>query len=179
MRGNKLLFLILSFTLIASFATWYLSYSHGDRAQAWNSTAITARYIGTQLREIDAANAALFLAYELQNDTNSDYRVSDGPGLFFMSRVKPDGSLSSQEQIHLSYPTFLPARQRARIALEIAHSFVWPVESDPQFQDKLKEFFNQRLADVQGFVMFDQAGRFQIEFPAGWREFRVATATTK
>lgn len=179
MRGNKLLFLILPFTLIASLAAWYLSPAHRGRAQAWNSTAITARYIGAQLREIDAGNATLFLAYELQNHTNSDYRVSDGPGLFFMSRVKPDGSLSSQEQIHLSYATFLPARQRARIALEIAHPFGWPAQSDPQFQDKLKEFFNQRLADVQGFVMFDQADRFQIEFPAGWREFRVATATAK
>jgi hypothetical protein len=179
MRENRLLFLVLSFTLIASFAAWYLSRTHGGRAQDWNSGAITARYIGAQLREIDAGNVTLFLVYELQNYTNSDYRVSDGPDLFFMSRVKPDGSLSSQEQIHLSYPTFLPARQRARFALEIAHPFGWPAENDPQFKDRLKEFFNQWLADVQGFVMFDQADRFQIELPGGWSEFRVATAAPK
>lgn len=179
MRGNKLLFLFLPFTLVASVVAWYLFPPHGSHAPPWNSRAITATYIGAQVREIEAGSATLLLTYELQNYTNSDYRVSDGPGLFFMSRVKPDGSLSSQEQIHLSYPTFLPARQRARIALEIAHPFGWPAESDPQFQNKLKEVFNQRLADVQSFVMFDQADRIQIEFPRGWREFRVATGAPK
>ena len=49
-----------------------------------------------------------------------------------MSRHKPNGALSSQEQIQLSYPSFLPARQKARIALEITHLFGWPAENDPK-----------------------------------------------
>jgi hypothetical protein len=179
MRGNKLLFLSLSVAIVAFSVALYLFSPYGHRPQAWNSNAITASYIGAQLREIDPGNATLFLAYELQNHTDSDYRLSDGPGILFMSRLHPDGSLSSQEQIHLSYPTFLPARQRARVALEIAHPFGWPAENDPLFQDKLKQLFNQRLTDVQAFVLFDQVDRFQIEFPGGWREFKVAAAATK
>jgi len=175
MRGNKLHFWGASFALIASSGVWYLFPASGRHAQAWNPSAITASYVGAQLREIDPGNGTLFLAYELQNHTDFDYRLADGPGMFFMSRLKPDGTLSSQEQIHLSYPTFLPARQQARIALEIAHLFGWPAENDPRFQDKLKELFNQRLTDVQAFVLFDQADRFQIEFPGAWWEFNLAT----
>jgi hypothetical protein len=29
---------------------------------------------------------------------------------------------------------------------------------------------------VQAFVLFDQADRFEIEFPSGWQELRIASA---
>lgn len=172
MRGNKLHFLGVSFALIASSGAWYLFPASGRHAQAWNPSAITASYVGAQLREINPGNATLFLAYAVQNHTDVDYRLADGPGVFLMSRLKPNGTLSSQDQIQLSYPTFLPAGQKARIALEIG----WPAESDPLFQDKqnkLKELFKW-LTDFQSFVLFDQANRFQIEFPSAWPELKLA-----
>ncbi len=39
-----------------------------------------------------------------------------------MSRLASDGTLSSQEDVRLGYPTFLPAGQKARVALEAASS---------------------------------------------------------
>jgi N-acetylmuramoyl-L-alanine amidase len=175
-RRNKLLFLCASSALIVSSGVWYLFPSSGSRAPAWKSGAITATYVGAQFREVEPGNATLFLEYELENHTDFDYRLADGPGLLLMTRLKPDGDLRSQNQIHLSYPTFLPARQRARVALEIANPSGWPVENDRLFQDKLKELFNRRLTDVQAFVLFDQADRLQIELPSGWREFKLAAA---
>ncbi|PYU24905.1 MAG: hypothetical protein DMG30_07505, partial [Acidobacteria bacterium] len=86
------------------------------------------------------------------------------------------GSLSSQQKARLSYPTFLPARQRARVALEIPSPFGWPADGDPAYQDKLRDFVNQKLVDVQGFVLFDQADRFDIEFPSGWQELKMTSA---
>jgi len=179
MRGNKLLFLGFLFALGASSLAFYLFASAGHRVRPWNSTAITASFLGAQLREIDSENATLFLAYELQNRTDSDYRLADGPATFFMSRLKENGSLSSQEQVRLSFPTFLPARQRARIALEIPRPFGWPGENDPLFQEKLKTFVNQRIVDVEAFVMFDQTDRFQIEFPGSWQELKSTVAAAK
>jgi hypothetical protein len=93
-----------------------------------------------------------------------------------MSRLRTDGSLSSQEQVRLSYATFLPARQRARIALEIPSPFNWPADNDPAFQDRLRDLVNQKLTEVQAFVLFDQADRFEIEFPSGWQELKIASA---
>jgi len=128
---------------------------------------------------LDSDNAALYLAFEVQNHTDSDYQLADGPGALVMSRLRADGSLSSQQQVRLSYPTFLPARQRARVALEIPAPFGWPEDGDPSFQDKLRDFVNQKLADVQAFVLFDQADRFDIEFPNGWQELRMASASPR
>ena len=179
MRGNKLPVIGFFFALVLTATIWYVTTRVRTGQKPWNSSAITATYVGAQFRELDSANAALYLAYEIQNHTDSDYRLADGPGAMVMGRLRADGSLSSQEQVRLSYPTFLPAGQRARIALEILRPFSWPAESDPAFQDKLREFVNQRLADVQAFVLFDQADRFQIEFPGGWQELKLASATPK
>jgi len=164
MRGNTLLFLCTSFALVASSGARYFL---GRHAPTWNQSAITATYLGAQLREANPGNATLFLMYALQNHTDVDYRLAGGPGVFLMSRLKPNGTLSAQEQIQLSYSTFLPGRQKARIALEIATLAGWPAENDPSFQDKqneLKELF-RLLTDVQSFVFFDQANHLQIEFP--------------
>lgn len=175
MRGNKLPLLgFLVALLIAALILYARSSSTGPRP--WNSSAITATYVGTQLRQLDSGNTALYLAYEVQNHTDSDYRLADGPQALVMTRLRVDGSLSSQQQVRLSYPTFLPARQRARVALEILSPYGWPAENDAAFQDKLRDFVNQRLADAQSFVLFDQADRFQIEFPSGWQELKLASA---
>ena len=175
MKGNKLP--LLGFLVVLALAAVILyARSSGTGPKPWNSSAITATYVGTQLRQLDSGNAALYLAYEVQNHTDSDYRLADGPQALVMTRLRADGSLSSQQQVKLSYPTFLPARQRARVALEILSPFGWPGENDSAFQDKLRDFVNQRLAEAQSFVLFDQSDRFQIEFPSGWQELKLASA---
>jgi hypothetical protein len=173
-RGNKLP--LLGFLVVLALAA-LIRYgrSSGKVTKAWNSSAITATYVGTQLRQLDAGNAVLYLAYEVQNHTDSDYRLADGQQALVMTRLRADGSLSSQQQVKLSYPTFLPARQRARVALEILSPFGWPGDNDAALQDKLRDFVNERLADAQSFVLFEQADRFQIEFPSGWQELKLAS----
>jgi hypothetical protein len=177
-RGNKLPLLAFFLALVLTAGTLYLRRG-GSAPKPWNSNAITATYVGAQLRELDSGSAAVFLAYEVQNHTDSDYQLADGPRNLVMSRLRADGSLSSQEQVRLSYPTFLPARQRARIALEIPSSFNWPADNDPAFQDRLRDFVNQKLTEVQAFVLFDQADRFQIEFPSGWQDLKIASAVLR
>jgi hypothetical protein len=175
-RENKLPLWGFLITLVLTAAILYLR--HGvSKPDPWNSSAITATYVGAQLRELDSGNATVYLAYEVQNHTDSDYQLADGPRALVMSRLRADGSLSSQERVRLSYPTFLPARQRARIALEIPSAFNWPADTDPTFQDRLRDLVNQKLAEVQCFVLFDQADRFEIEFPNGWQELETASAS--
>ena len=178
MRGNKLPLLGFLLAIVLAAIVLYLRPS-GNSPKPWNSTAITASYVGAQLRELDSGNAALYLAFEVQNHTDSDYQLADGPGALVMSRLRADGSLSSQQPVRLSYPTFLPARQRARVALEVASSFAWPTDNDSAYQDKLRDLVNQKLGDVQAFVLFDQADRFEIEFPSGWQELKMASASPR
>jgi hypothetical protein len=177
-RGNKLPLLAFLLALGLTAAILYVRRS-GSTPKPWNSSAITATYVGAQLRELDSGNATVYLAYEVQNHTDSDYQLADGPRALVMSRLRTDSSLSSQEQVRLSYPTFLPARQRARIALEIPSAFNWPADNDPAFQDRLRDLVNQKLTEVQAFVLFDQADRFEIEFPSGWQELKIASVVPR
>src|SRR5215469_17021809 len=176
MKGNRvpLLCFLLSLATTAIILLYFRPAARAPRP--WNSTAITASYVGAQLRQLDSGNSALFLAYEVQNHTDTDYQLADGPSALVMSRLRTDGSLSSQQPVRLSYPTFLPARQRARVALEVPAPFNWPGENDPAFQDKLRNFVNQKLSEVQAFVLFDQPDRFDIEFPSAWQELKLASA---
>jgi hypothetical protein len=87
-----------------------------------------------------------------------------------MRRLQSDHSLSQEELIRLSYPVFLPANQRVRIAIEISYPFAWPSPGDPAFENKLKYFVKQRLAKVEEFVLFDEVNRCQVELPSAWPE---------
>jgi hypothetical protein len=137
---------------------------------SWKTDAITATYVGVQLKQMDNGHAALVVSYDLQNSTNSDFRLADTPAMVIMTRLKSDGSLSQEESLRLSYPVFLPARQRVRVAIEGSHPFEWPAQRDPKLEEKLREFVTQRLRNIQDIVLFDQADRFQVELPAGWRQ---------
>ena len=136
----------------------------------WNREAITARYVASQLRELDETHSSLLLSYELNNETDADYRLAEGPGVVIMGRLRSDGSLSEEEPARLSYPVFLPARQRARMAIEIPRSFAWPMGNDRRYEDKLRDFVRQSLVPVQEFVVFDVASHCQIELPEAWQE---------
>jgi hypothetical protein len=139
-------------------------------AGSWNQNAIKATYVGSQLRQIDKTLAGLFLSYDFENNTDRDYRLTDAPGVVIMSRLKSDHSLSQEELIRLSYPAFLPANQRVRIAIVISYPFVWPAPGDPALENKLKDFVKQRLAKVEGFVLFDEVNHCQVELPSAWQE---------
>jgi len=138
--------------------------------KSWNPNTVRATYVASQLRQMDKAHAALFLAYDLENGTDLDYRLDETSGVFIMAKLKSDGSLSQEEPTRLSYPVFLPARQRVRVAIQILQPLAWPAPADPRLDDKLKDFVKQRLANTQGFILFDEAGRLQIELPNAWPE---------
>lgn len=171
---DKVLVAVAGLILSGIMAYSYYQYAPQRRGPSWNGGAITATYLGAQLREIDPSNAALSLSYELQNNTDSDHRLEDAPEFVVMSRSKADGSLSSQEEVRLGHSTFLPARQRAQVTLELRRQFNWPAVGDPGLRDKLKSFVNDGLASADEFVLFDRNDRFQVEFPRGWQELKRA-----
>jgi len=149
-----------------------LKRSHREQRPTWNQGTISAGYIGTQLREIDKTRSSLIISYDLENNTDSDYRLTDGPGLVILSRLKSDGSFSQEQPIRLSYPVFLPARQHGRLAIEISQPFNWPNEDDSAFLDKMRNFVKQRLENVGEFVLFDQTSHRQLELPSGWDQLQ-------
>ena len=130
---------------------------------AWNSGAIEATCAGIRVREIDSTHAAVSFLYDLDNKTDTDYRLVKGPGIVIMDRLDGGGALRRDELVGLDSTAFVPARNRTRIALEITHSFNWPAGRDADHE--LNQLVAGDLGGLLGFVLFDQTGRYQIELP--------------
>ena len=144
-------------------------------APVWNASAVQSSFAGVQVKEVDATHAALIFSYDLDNNTDVDYRVAKGPATVVMTRLKSSGSVSSEEPVELDNSVFLPARNRTRIAVEVTRNFNWPTglpgtQIGPVNQEKFRGLVAQEVANLSGFVLFDQAEHFQIELPGGWPE---------
>ncbi len=147
----------------------------------WNSNAIRSTFEGVQIRELDPAHAELIFSYKLENTTNSDYRLPGGPNVAIVAQLKSDGSLKPQDSMRVDSPVFLPARDRARVALSVSRSFNWPSQMvagqvGPVTQGKFRSLLASVVSDVQEFVLFDESARYKIELPGGWQELPSASS---
>jgi hypothetical protein len=143
-------------------------------ATTWNTHAIESTLNGIQVREIDRTHAAVILVYDLDNRTDSDYRLEKGPSVAIMSRLKPAGVLSTDPQVSVDSTAFLPAGNRTRIALEIDTPFSWPAKRDAGAERSFRQLVAAELEGVNGFVLFDENKRYQIELPTILPEMHVA-----
>ena len=137
-------------------------------AAPWNPHALQITYAGVRVREIDASKAAVVFLYDVDNRSQSDYQLVKGPDVMVMSRLKSSGTLSSERPVTLSASAFVPVNNRTRIALEIAEPFSWPARMDASSEARFKELIAQETGDLDGFVIFDQAHRCQIDLPGSW-----------
>lgn len=144
---------------------------------AWNSRAIEASPVGVRVQEIDSTHSAVVFLYDLNNTTDSDYRLAKGPSIVIMSRLKAGGTLSGDEQISLDSAAFVPARNRTRIVLELNHAFNWPGQKSVYAERMFDQLVMNDVAGVTGFVLFDQANRYEIDFPAAWPENHTPSST--
>jgi hypothetical protein len=141
----------------------------------WNTNAIRGIFAGVQVKEIDPTHAQLIFSYDLENATDSEYRLTVGPEVALMEQLKSDGSLRSQDSIRIDSPVFLPAKSRGRVSLQVARPFNWPSQIaagqvGPFTQEKFRSFVAKEVSNVQEFILFDEASRYKIELPGGWQD---------
>ncbi len=136
-----------------------------DVPKPWNTRAITSAFTGLKVRELDATHAAVDFVYDLENRTDRDYQLTPGPGAVVMRRLQADGSLSSDTDARLVSAAFVPTNDRTRITMEMTESFGWPAKQDEAADQKLRDLVTREAAGLQGFVIFDQSSRYEIELP--------------
>jgi hypothetical protein len=135
----------------------------------WNAGAIKGRFVQLQVREIDRTKSAIVFYYDLENNTSTDYRLEDGPNLAFMRRWKPDGSLAAEPNIKLSEAAVLRAGTQTRTTLELVRPFTWPARMDAEATTEFRQFVVSAIENLDGFVLFDLAAHYRIEFPGTWQ----------
>jgi hypothetical protein len=157
--------LLLAFLFLVGFS---LKNTQATPVEPEKRNPIAATYAGTRLKQIDKTHATLFFAYDLENNTLTDYHLADSPDILVMARLKADGALSQTEALNLSYPVVVTAKQRVQIEIQEQYSFAWPSALDPALDDKLKNLVREKLQNIAGFVLFDELDHWQVELPAGW-----------
>ena len=147
-------------------------------ANPWDSRAVAATLAGIRVREIDPSQAQVLFLYDLENKTDTDYHIEKGPGVVIMSRLKSNHSLSSEQEMSLDSSIFAPAKNRTRISLEATHPFNWPSQNDFSGDAKFRGLIAEEVSDLEGFVLFDQSTRYQIELPGGWQAVQQGSDAT-
>jgi hypothetical protein len=158
-------FLLLLVTLIGRFSHPQSDAATGATEASWNSQAIGGTFAGVRVREIDPSHAAVILFYDLDNNSGFDYRLDAGPNVAIMSRLDTGGSLSSYTQVNLDSSAFIPAGNRTRIGLNMTRAFNWPLRKDGAGEVQFRQLVSSQVSGLRGFVLFDQAHRYQIELP--------------
>ncbi|MFZ0523850.1 MAG: hypothetical protein WAL95_22685 [Candidatus Acidiferrales bacterium] len=151
------------------------------QTSAWNSASVRGTFAGLQVHEVDPTHVQLVFYYDLNNDSDADYQLTKGPGTVVMTRLKSNGSLSSDDAVELDHSVFLPAKNHTRISLQSTQTFSWPSglqagQMTPVNQDKFRTLVAQQVGSFSGFALFDQATHIQIELPCGWQELQTPAA---
>jgi hypothetical protein len=135
------------------------------RADNWNPAAVHSTLAGVRVREIDPMHAAVVFSYDLENRTDTDYRLAGGPNVVIMSRLEPSGSLSGDQPIALETNAFVPAKNRTRVSVEMTRNFAWPAQRDTAAERQIRQFVADQVSGLEGFVLFDQSTRYEIDLP--------------
>jgi hypothetical protein len=114
---------------------------------------------------------SLVFFYTLENGTDFDYRLPNAAGIAITARLKRERSLSRfLNAVTVDYPVFIPAHQRVLLAVHLP-DYVYPERLPPpgaERRAKLAAYVAKEMPNLDGFVLFDEANRYQINFPKGW-----------
>jgi hypothetical protein len=140
----------------------------------WNTTAITPKYdhIGTE----EEFNYLVFY-YILQNNTDYDYQISDLSNIVILAKLKRQDSFSGDKDspyLTTDYPIFIPAGKRLRFGIHLRYPSGKRLKADAsieerkKFRKELEKYVDKKLSNLNGFSLFDEMNRYQIDFPNGW-----------
>lgn len=176
---------------------WYLASQPVTPPMAWNTKAITATYVHLDSyshEEIDKkAKDYILFRYTLENHTDYDYSLSDDEILCgigssisashewkIVARLEREQSIMTlrvPEALCVADRIFLPARQRASVRIRLLHEYPKPAPSPDapkQVRDAyrtiLATYLNEHVPNFDGFAIYYQNERYEIDLPGGWKK---------
>jgi hypothetical protein len=62
--------------------------------------------------------------------------------------------------------------------LDVVRPFQWPIQQDGLADAKFRQLVAGQVSDLEGFVLFDQSTRYQINLPGGWPQLQQVSEAT-
>jgi hypothetical protein len=172
-------------TAIVGGLIWY-----SDRPKPtppWDKAALKATWDTMQvgMGGKDPTSYSIKFFYKVQNTTKQNYDFS--ASAFTPMAVLTDGRLLSKDFGYrtsgppvIDGPTFIPPGVTARVTVEI--SYLYPdgfTDADKQSFDKVIVSVDNKLKELDSFVLFDQMNHYEIDLPEGWKDVDGVKEGTK
>jgi hypothetical protein len=145
-----------------------------EHPKPWNNSAIRASYY-----RIGHYGDKLAFEYVLENTTKDDLRLTESDKFDIAIRVADTDSLRGfdSKQTTLQLPVYLPAKHKTTITVETPEYAIGAVypgaqaskEEKDQFYRTVAEQVSEKLSNWNGFVLFVQKPRYEIDLPNGWK----------
>jgi hypothetical protein len=153
---------------------WYQSRPKPPKPpKPWNTVAFKADY---DMADTDGDDNNIVIYYTLENATDFDYRIEDSHDIAISGKLKDENSLVfSSNLLKIDYPIFLPARKRVRFPIHIGYPYPVKKNSNADTEERKKyrqgveKYLTSEMGNLDGFELLEQANRYEIIFPAGWK----------
>jgi len=133
----------------------------------WNQSAIKATPSGIDF-SVQADRAVAIFKYSFQNTTDRDYKPASDARL--MVRLPEGVGYRDAPGMNLQQNLYVPSGQKVNVSLTlpILYSDYSFSEQKSKDEKQLSVFVDRRLAEIDGFVLFDPTNRYKVDFPNGW-----------
>ena len=164
--------LAVTLALIIGGYLWYASKPKPPKP--WDTKAITATY---DFIDTEGDNNTIVFYYTLQNNTDYDYRITDASNFTLMGKLEKQKSLSGAKGdrfLKFDFPLLLPAKQRLRFAIHLDYPYDKKSKAEAtkdereKYRKELSAFLKEKTPNLDGFAIFDELNRYQIDFPREW-----------
>ena len=165
-------FAVTAAIILGTFIWWE---SRPPKPKPWDQSSITATYdnLGTE-----GEKNSFWLAYTVENHTNDDYRIESDSNQVHLAAIlkRTNNSLSfaDDKEITIDYPVFIPAKRSVRLRVHFYmpysehEDYNAPDDVRHDWETKAAIFLTKEAGNVNGFVLMDEASRYQINLPNGW-----------
>jgi len=168
---------VLTAAICLGLFFWYKS--RPARPRPWDQSAITAQFY--RVSTAAEGDSKLEFEYVLQNNSEKDYELPaySAPKIAAkLQDTKSFAGFADQNQFLLKLPIFVPAHQKTRIDVTLpSYGFssaihLTSVSSDDErrkYNAAVGAYVAQKMSNLDGFVLFDENNRYEIELPNGWK----------
>jgi hypothetical protein len=150
----------------------------------WDVASIKAEY---DYVDTEGDKNSLVFYYILENTTDFDYELQND------NRVRMNATLEQQKSLSpfsagdfekIDYPIFVPAKKRVRFSIHIGYTYPVKQKENADLEERrayrrgIEKYVADKMGNLDGFDLLEETNRYEIIFPAGWKQSSSANSKT-
>lgn len=172
---------------IAAFGSWWYWHSRVLRktvtapvppaatvqsySDTWNASAIVASFKSVRL---EGKKCTVVFDYVLENRTEKDLELRSATDFKIFAETKSRVLMPpfSEEMLSVNTPIYVPSHHKQLVILHLGLPLgslaSSPADDDDAREAAIKAELRTRVKNLGGFVIFDEANRYEIRLPVDW-----------